>query len=58
MDKMDGIGQEWTAEWTMDNGQEWTRTAGDIFCACPFVHQTSSLSRPFLSMMSIPVPVH
>jgi len=39
MDKMDGIGQEWTAEWTMDNGQEWTRTAGDIFCACP--------SRPF-----------
>ena len=24
-------GQEWTAEWTMDNGQEWTRTAGDVF---------------------------
>ena len=27
---MDGW-TKWTAEWTMDNGQEWTRTAGDIF---------------------------
>ena len=38
----DGQGQEWTmdgmdkngllnGQWTMDNGQEWTRTAGDIF---------------------------
>jgi hypothetical protein len=49
MDTMDGIDKNGllNGQWTMDNGMEWTRTAGDIFCTCPFVHQTSSPSRPF-----------
>ena len=37
MDTMDGMDKN-----GLLNGQ-WTRTAGDIFCACPFVHQ----KRPF-----------
>jgi len=48
-----GHGQEWTqwTSWTqMDTfflWIEWTRVADDVFCACPFVHQTASPSRPF-----------
>jgi len=47
MDRMDKNGLL-NGQWTMDDGQgqEWTRTVGDIFYACPFVHQTSSPSRP------------
>jgi len=62
-------GQEWTAEWTMDNGQwtmdngqwtmdngqEWTRTAGDIFL-CLSIRPLNVKS--IASMMSIRVPVH
>ena len=44
--------QEWTAEWTMDDGQEWTRTAGDIFLCL------SIRSLNVKSMLSIRVPVH
>jgi hypothetical protein len=52
----DGLkGQEWTAEWTMDDGQEWTRTAGDIFL-CLSIRPLNVKS--IASMMSIPVPVH
>jgi len=47
--------QEWTAEWTMDDGQEWTRTAGDIFL-CLSIRPLDVKS--MLSMLSIRVPVH
>jgi hypothetical protein len=33
MDGMDKNGLL-NGQWTMDNGQEWTRTAGDIFLYC------------------------
>ena len=48
-------GQEWTAEWTMDDGQEWTRTAGDIFLRLSI---RPSNVKSIASMMSIRVPVH
>jgi len=54
MDGMDENGLL-NGQWTMDNGQEWTRTASDIFL-CLSIRPSNVKS--IASMMSIRVPVH
>jgi hypothetical protein len=42
----------------MDNGQEWTRTAGDIFLCLSIRPLNVKSIASMMSMMSIRVPVH
>jgi len=61
MDGMDKNGLL-NGQWTMDNGQgqgqEWTRTAGDIFLCLSIRPLNVKSIASVLSMMSIRVPIH